>query len=232
MKETKLLVETNEYSLRLLSDRWCGPVILYISNDHFGDAGLQLERSLSRSIKSSFTFCELCVKDWDSNLTPWEAEANFKGRSFQGNGKKFLDSMNENVIPKIREYAKVSKLYIAGYSLAGLFALWSLYECDSFDGAVCCSGSVWYPKWTKYLTEHSLIKKSRVYLSLGDKEKNTKHPLMRMVEDNMNRQYQVLLQDPNTDMLHMDMNKGGHFDQTQPRMEMGITWILTFKEAM
>ncbi|ERL11412.1 hypothetical protein HMPREF1248_0438 [Coriobacteriaceae bacterium BV3Ac1] len=32
--------------------------------------------------------------------------------------------------------------YISGYSLAGLFALWSLYQTDIFKGAACVSGSL------------------------------------------------------------------------------------------
>ncbi len=65
-----------------------------------------------------------------------------------------------------------------------------------------------------------------IYLSLGKKEKNTKHPMMRNVEDNMKLQYERLIQDSCTEMLQMDWHEGGHFNNTEERIEMGIRWLV------
>lgn len=221
-----VLMETSEYKLKLLSSKWEGPIVIYISNEHFGDAGEQMKAGIERKTSVPFTFCELVVNDWDKYLSPWESNVSLHGRVFGGKANWLLSNIEENVIPKLREYNQESEIYIAGYSLAGLFSLWCLYESDVFDGAACCSGSVWYPGWKEYAEQHQLQRSSSVYLSLGKKEKKTKHPLMRTVEENMLHQYEILKRDKNVDMLQMDWHDGGHFDNINDRMEMGIYWLI------
>lgn len=221
-----ILIEANEYKLKLLSSMWKGPVVIYISNEQFGNAGQEIKDNVELTTEVPFTFLELVVSDWDKYLTPWQAEAGMKGREFQGWAKELLSSIEENVITIIKEYARDSKIYIAGYSLAGLFSLWSLYESNLFDGAACCSGSMWYPGWKEYVAQKRLQKNSSVYLSLGKKEKNSKHSLMKNVEDNMQFQYDILRQDSNIDMLQMDWHEGGHFNNTSERVVMGIRWLI------
>lgn len=224
----KTIVETNEYILRLLSSTWSGPVVLYISNEQFGDEGERIKDGVEQMSGVPFTFCELLDKNWDRYLTPWKANVNLKGRVFQGQAMDLLHYLEDNFVPKIREYVKDTRIYIAGYSLAGLFSLWSLYESELFDGAACCSGSLWYPGWKEYAMQHPLKKSCSVYLSLGKKEKNAKHPLMKNVEDAMKLQYELLQQDRNIDMLHMDWHEGGHFNNMEKRMEMGIRWLIAY----
>ncbi len=221
-----MIAETNEYRLKLLSSTWSGPVVIYISNEQFGEAGEKIKDEVELIAGVTFTFCELIVNDWDRYLTPWEVKANMKGRIFQGQAAVLLHSLETNVVLKIKEHVKDAKIYIAGYSLAGLFALWSLYESNVFDGAACCSGSLWYPGWKEFATQHNLKNTCSIYLSLGKKEKNTKHPMMRNVEDNMKLQYERLKQDSCTEMLQMDWHEGGHFNNTEERIEMGIRWLV------
>lgn len=74
---------------------------------------------------------------------------------------------------------------IAGYSLAGLFALYAMYRCDAFDRAAIISGSLWYPHFREFAAKHEMPRRpDRIYLSLGDKEKKTRHPLLKTVQDN------------------------------------------------
>ena len=94
-----------------------------------------------------------------------------------------------------------------------------------FDGAVSGSGSVWYPGWKEYISEHTLKKNNCVYLSLGKREKNTKNLAMRKVEENMNLQYQLLQKDNHIEKVVIEWNEGGHFDNTLQRMEKGIIYI-------
>ena len=225
------LLKTDDYALNLLSPSWSGPVVLYISNEHFGDAGEKISSQLASANNSPFTMCELLVKDWDKYLTPWEAQANMQGRTFAGEAKVLLSHIKDEILPVIRDNAGDSKVYIAGYSLAGLFALWSLYECGLFDGAACCSGSVWYPGWREYASSHKVQKAACVYLSLGLKEKNTKHPLMKTVEDNMRYQYELLTKDEAAERVQLDWNEGGHFSGTQERMVKGISWLYNSYES-
>ena len=221
-----ILLETNEYRLKshLIND--VSPAVLYISSDHFGESGKCIADELTKKVENRFSFYELVVKDWDCYLTPWEAESNIKGRHFEGQAGKLLESIMTNILPKIKEYTDYTKLYIAGYSLAGLFSLWSIYESDIFDGAVCCSGSLWYQGWAEYVQSSFVNKLSDIYLSLGKAEKNTKHPLMKYIEDNMKLQYELLSEDEQVDKIILEWNEGGHFSNTNERIIKGIEWIL------
>ena len=54
--------------------------------------------------------------------------------------------------------------FLCGYSLAGLFALWAVYQTDFFAGTAAVSPSVWYPGWLGYAEEHRALTPA-VYLS-------------------------------------------------------------------
>ena len=107
--------------------------------------------------------------DWDSELSPWAAPRAFRGVSdFAGGGREYLAAERElDTAPKTRA--------IAGYSLAGLFALWSLYNCNLFDAAASISGSLWYDGFIEYVKKTPLPRQPKlVYLSLGERGKQTK----------------------------------------------------------
>lgn len=73
-------------------------------------------------------------------------------------------------------------MYLCGYSLGGLFALYAdaLWDEPRLCGAASCSGSTWFPGWLEFQRLHPL--RGRIFLSLGGKEKNSPDPLMAQVE--------------------------------------------------
>ena len=81
------------------------------------------------------------------------------------------------IVPSVEArlgFSPVSRA-IAGYSLAGLFALWAVFQTDVFDRAASVSGSLWYDGFTDYI--NSSVSPSglrQIYLSLGDREKNAR----------------------------------------------------------
>ena len=105
------------------------------------------------------------VSDWDGALSPWEYCLP-EGRYFAGHGRATL----EDIQRYCGELTGYKRVYIAGYSLAGLFALWAVHETELFDGCACCSGSLWFGGWEEYSKTHGLKKPGTVYLSLGGKE--------------------------------------------------------------
>ena len=117
----------------------------------------------------------LCIYDFDWNrcLSPWKHEKVFaKGEAFAGEADRFLDEVLA-LIPG-RDWKEV---IIAGYSLAGLFALYACTKSSVFTGCMCASGSLWFKGFTGYLKENP-VRCRRVYISLGAAEKNTKNPVM------------------------------------------------------
>lgn len=218
----------SNFKCRFFCERKKGPCVIYITGSFINYEVREIyQRALQTSGIKDYVFCELMVEAWDDMLTPWPADAGMKGRAFTGKGILLLKEIKEKLLPYLKEqFPDCNHIYIAGYSLAGLFALWSLYETDIFDGAVCCSGSLWYPAWKEYISEHFLNKKSDVYLSLGKKEEKTKHFLMKQVGENTRQQYLNLQQDDNANMVTLEWNEGGHFADTVERVPNGISWML------
>ena len=210
-------------------ERKKGPYVIYITGPFVDyDVRKLYEQIRHKSGIEDYVLCELMVESWDDMLTPWPADACMKDRKFTGNGAVLFRKIKEKLIPYLKKQFPDCdhNFYIAGYSLAGLFAIWTLYESEIFDGAVCCSGSLWYPGWKEYISKHFLSKKSKVYLSLGKKEEKTKHVFMKQIGDNTRQQYMCLKQDDNTTAVTLEWNEGGHFADTVERVANGISWML------
>ena len=170
--------------------------------------------------------------DWNRDLSPWPAPALRRGdEAFSGGADAFLEILAGKALPAVREAlgAAPAGAYLAGYSLAGLFALYALYRTDAFDGAVSASGSLWYPGFSEFAVRHAFVKKPRrVYLSLGDREKRSAHPLLRRVEDET-RRFEQLLREHGVETV-LEMNAGGHFQDAGARLARGIRWIAARQE--
>lgn len=216
--------------LKFISNEGNDPVILYISNKKMDFEAVDIYRQVKHRTDVKFDFCELLVDDWDSMLTPWGVSNCLKNREFSGRGNELLTQITNEIIPEIdKKSPNHRQVYIAGYSLAGLFSLWSLYQSKMFDGAVCCSGSLWYPGWEEYMMQSSFTKDVKVYLSLGKKEPKNKHPLLQRVGDITLKQYEVLKNDKNVKDLFLEWNNGGHFSDVVDRIAKGICWMLSDK---
>ena len=161
------------------------------------------------------------VDDWNSDLTPWKADPVFGKEGFGDGASVTLEYLLENVIPEFQREGR--RFYIAGYSLAGLFALWTAYETDVFEGAVAASPSVWYPGWTDYAEKHD-FRAERAYLSLGDKESKTRNQVMAKVGDNILRQDEIFR---NSGVeCKFEWNPGNHFRDADKRTAKGMAWML------
>ena len=112
---------------------------------------------------------------------------------------------------------------IAGYSLAGLFALWAAAQADSpFERVISCSGSLWYPGVLKAIALPPERALRSVYLSVGAKEKNSGPKMFREVERCTREAYERYLDCAKT----LVINPGGHFHQVTERFHQGIAWTL------
>ena len=78
--------------------------------------------------------------------------------SFAGEAGRTLDYIEQQVVPQLDIQSQANRpLYIMGYSLAGLFALWAMYQTDIFAGCATCSGSMWYPGFTEYVNSQPTL---------------------------------------------------------------------------
>ena len=120
---------------------------------------------------------------------------------------------------------------IAGYSLAGLFALWAAWNSGYFRRVASVSGSLWYPGFTDFIkdnTPRTGLKEGpgleKAYFSLGDRESRTRHPLMSRVDActaevvEKVRSYGI--------ETTFEWNPGNHFDHPELRMARALAWLL------
>ncbi len=154
--------------------------------------------------------------EWFDDFSPWPSE--MAGRRFGGRG--------EQVLNEIEKHAPKGS-FIAGYSLGGLFALWSLYRSKTFAGAACCSGSLWYEGWDAFADSNSVPSCSSVYLSLGSKEPRSGRPPMSSIGDCYERQELRMRSDPGISGFISIREPGNHFTDPDGRLARGICWLLT-----
>ena len=163
--------------------------------------------SIIESFKEDYCLIAPVIKDWNSELSPWETEG------FSGKGEE-LEEWILSTMTSSHHYI------IAGYSLGGLFSLWMYGRHESFIGCISASGSLWYPGWLSYL--HTIKRKGIVYLSLGKKESKTRNKLMAKVGENTEETYQYL--SLHNKCIYIEEN-GGHFTEPDQRMIRGFKWL-------
>lgn len=173
------------------------------------------------------------ARDWNADFSPWEAPAVFGEEGFSGKAPETLKWLKKVCIPQVEgtEKPEGRNRFIAGYSLSGLFALWTFLESGLFCGAASCSGSLWYPGFQSYIKDAKMPENSIVYLSLGTKEEKTKNRVMASVGD-MTREIAEFLEEKSEirDFV-LEWNPGGHFNEPLERMGKGIAWMLKKKDA-
>ena len=176
-----------------------------------------------------FILLAFLVDNWNDDLTPWEAPVVFGNENFGGKAYRTLKYIENDLLPYLREkYGSDKIIYIGGYSLSALFALWASYNIYIFDGVVAASPSIWFPDFIKYAREND-IKVNKIYLSLGDKEEKTKNKIMATVGDNIREYYDMLIKDETKNVV-LEWNEGNHFVDSDLRTAKGFSWIINKKK--
>lgn len=175
-----------------------------------------------------FTLVTVCGLDWDHDLSPWKAPAVFPGDAdFRGEADHFLDILMEKIIPQSEKEVDGNILWrgIAGYSLAGLFAIYSLYKTDVFSRAASMSGSLWFPNFKEYALSHKMQRLPEcVYFSLGDKESKTRNPYLKTVQSDTEK---IVTSFRSRGIAaEFELNPGNHYKDITVRSAAGIRWIL------
>ena len=179
----------------------------------------QIEKSGKQFILSAFR-----VHDWNSELTAWNAPQAFGDVHFGDKAEETLQYITEKLIPELNKMFSVPesvKYILGGYSLAGLFSLWSAYQTDIFSGIAAVSPSVWIKGWIPFAESHE-SKAESVYLSLGNLEHKTRNQQMKIVRENIIRQSELLKDQKSV----LERNEGNHFQNPDLRTARGFLWIM------
>lgn len=192
-------------------------VLVQMVDDHDLEA-IENEYSLiKKSTNRDFLLVAIKVESWNVDLSPWKAPAVFGKEDFGDGAKDTLSEVLSLCSDRSRTY------YIGGYSLAGLFALWTSYQSDIFSGVAAASPSIWFPGFIDYMKENEIRTKS-VYLSLGDREEKTRNPVMATVGEKI-REAKALLDEKGVDCT-LEWNQGNHFKDADIRTAKAFAWVL------
>ncbi len=161
-------------------------------------------------------------------MTPWPSDPPFGGEPpYEGLADQYIDYLTTSTIPFIenRFSLKPCMRIIAGYSLAGLFALYCPYRTDMFSRVVCASGSLWYDNAVNFFTEKEPIRKpDKEYISLGNLESKTHNSIISKVGENTRTIVETLRSKGHC--VYFELNSGGHFRDIFERTAKGIIWAL------
>lgn len=168
--------------------------------------------------------------DWDQELSPWHIEPIYKNDNFSGGSSIYLETLTNLIIKDIANYIKtnlninITYYALGGYSLAGLFSIYSMYNTTIFKRIICVSGSLWYPGIIDYIENNQVNNIDKIYFSLGNKESNTKNEIMAKVEENTKYIKDYYLNQGIKTIY--EENEGNHFSNPEERISKGILWTL------
>ena len=208
-----------------LAEKVDRPLIVFHS---FSDEGEAVYQELRKQNAPECHFLSIGIHDWQREMSPWYAPALSKdGETFSGGADAYLESLLSAILPWATEriHGKVSFMGIAGYSLAGLFALYAVYKTDVFSRVAGMSGSFWFPEFKEFCKENTIkILPEKLYLSIGDQESKTRHPILRTMQENTEELlgYFRSLGIP----CKYELNPGNHFQDVNLRCAKGILELL------
>lgn len=218
-----MVINTEKKQIEIFAGENMTSLVIMNANQHEGSEVWQ--ECLTIGCKSMVLACVEEI-DWEHDLSPWNAPAVFRGgSSFTGGASEYLKVLEQKLIPKILEVLpkKPEQMILAGYSLAGLFAIYSTLHTNLFDGVVSASGSLWFPGFIEELKTHGISQNlKKAYLSVGDKEAKTRNPSMKTVEENTKSVVAYL--SGLGIKTQFECNEGGHFQDISKRLAKGIYW--------
>lgn len=191
------------------------------------EGGIVYERCKELGTKD-FVLVSVDIEKWNEDMSPWKAEAVMKdGEPFAGGADRYLKEMISGILPEVEKELPAKPLYyaIAGYSLGGLFALYSSYQTDIFAKIASVSGSLWFPGFVEYAQAHKIKEQVQsMYISVGKLESKTRNPILSQVGVNT-KQLVEYYRAEGIDVLYEE-NNGNHFYQPELRMAKGITGMI------
>lgn len=205
-----------DYTVKLFTEERCRGIVYAVMDSECAEETWNLLRGRGMALAA------VTGVDWNRDLSPWQASRAFRsGPDFSGGGAAFLDLLTQTLLPLTEARLPDPPAFrgIAGYSLAGLFALWAVSRSPHFNRAASVSGSLWYDGFLDYLGGRT-IQADFVYLSLGDREKAARNPRLSAVED-CTLQAVDLLRAQGVP-VQFELNPGGHFQDVSVRLARAL----------
>ena len=169
-------------------------------------------------------FVSIKIEEWNRYLSPYKAENPFrKGEFFEGEGDVLLSSIKDELIPRVENDEESIQRYLVGYSMGGLFSLYSSLVSDLWNGVGSVSGSLWFQDFDTFVSKN-IPSTKKIYLSLGKKEKESRNKVLKSVEDKTKAIYDTLMTEGFE--CAFVLNEGGHFQDEEKRLRDAVSWLL------
>lgn len=171
----------------------------------------------------------LSYGEWSDLLAPWSTPEGWPQYvACVGDGPEYIRKFAEKIVPEAEKRLKnPGKRIMAGYSLAGLFAIWTMFETDLFDRIVSASGSLWFPGFQKWFFEHTgQIKKmpESIYFSCSEEEFNSENEYLSPVKPTTEAIRKWCAENGIESVFVLD--PGNHYEDVIERSSSGIVWSL------
>ena len=201
--------------------------IVYLNT--FSDEGQKVYEAAQAAGCPPFTLVSISDLDWNHDMVPWDSPPAFKNVDLcTGGADDYLRLLIDEIIPTAEKEVDGVPCWrgVAGYSLAGLFALYTIYQTDLFSRVGSMSGSLWFPGIKEYIFSHKPKRlPDYMYFSLGDKESKTRNQVLRSVRQNT-EEIQAFYQGKGIDTV-FQLNSGNHYDHAAERTVAGLCWLLS-----
>ena len=163
--------------------------------------------------------------DWNNDMTPWKSPA-IKEGEFGGRASQFLDRLKGDIFFNLESSLQIRnpKRYLIGLSLAGLFSVWASIMKPLFEGVASISGSFWYDGFADWLMKQEDLKCVRFYVSMGEKEKETKVKRFASIEEDTMKVVETLMLKGAE--VAFEVTEGGHNSPVIPRIEKSVVSLL------
>jgi predicted alpha/beta superfamily hydrolase len=204
-----------------------GQAPLVYSIDYHENGQLLLE-ACSQVDCGGFNLVTISGLRWNQELSPWPVETVVsRDDNFAGEAPQWLPVLTGEVVPAVERLLDTPPEWrmLAGYSLAGLFAVWTAFQCDLFSRILSASGSMWYPGWLEYARQHELaVPLQGIYLSVGDKESTSRNAVLQTVGGRTQALAHLMAE--RGIPARFELNPGNHFKNPPLRVAKGIKWLL------
>ena len=201
--------------------------IIYLNT--FSDEGRKVYEAAQATGCPPFTLVAISDLDWNHDMVSWDSPPAFKNAEpCTGGADDYLRLLTEEIIPTAEKGIAGVPCWrgIAGYSLAGLFALYAIYQTDLFSRVGSISGSLWFPGMKEYIFSHEpTCWPGCMYFSLGDKESKTRNQVLRNVRQNTD-EIHAFYRGKGIDTT-FQLNPGNHYNQAVERTVDGLCWLLS-----
>ena len=201
--------------------------IIYLNT--FSDEGQKVFAAVQATGCPPFTLVAISDLDWNHDMVPWDSPHVFKNdEPCTGGADNYLRLLTEKIIPTVeKEINGVPRWRgIAGYSLAGLFSLYTIYQTNLFSRVGSMSGSLWFPGMKEYIFSHEPKRcPDCMYFSLGDKESKTRNPILRSVRQDT-EEFKAFYQGKGINTV-FQLNPGNHYNHAVERTTAGLCWLLS-----